>query len=142
MSSADSEYHEAEYLDITVTDPTKVNDGSGEFTRYKITTETTFPEYKQRLVFVYRRYSQFVTLRKLLKERLNANPKAVKFGPLPALPGNTPVSLLTNSGRFDPDLVEKRRAALEKWLDVVAHHSFFRFEPCLHSFLQDEEWKP
>ena len=39
MSSADSEYHEAEYLDITVTDPTKVNDGSGEFTRYKITTE-------------------------------------------------------------------------------------------------------
>ena len=104
--------------------------------------QTTFPEYKQRLVFVYRRYNQFVTLRKLLKERLNANPKAVKFGPLPALPGNTPVSLLTNSGRFDPDFVEKRRAALEKWLDIVAHHSFFRFEPCLHSFLQDEEWKP
>ena len=40
------------------------------------------------------------------------------------------------------DFVEKRRAGLEKWLDTVAHHSFFRFEPCLHSFLQDEEWKP
>ena len=42
VAMADSEYSEAEYLDITVTDPTRVNDGSGEFTRYKITTEVCF----------------------------------------------------------------------------------------------------
>ena len=34
-------YHEAEYIDITVTDPTKINEGTGEFTRYKITTEVS-----------------------------------------------------------------------------------------------------
>eukprot|EP00727_Mastigamoeba_balamuthi_P014255 m51a1_g9452 putative sorting nexin- (150) ;mRNA; f:498405-498945 len=139
---AEGDYHEAEYIDITVTDPTKVNDGTGEFTRYKITTETTFPEYRQRLFYVYRRYKQFVSLRSVLKDKLSANPKAIKFGDLPSLPGNTASSLLTTAGRFDAEFVETRRKALEDFLNVVAHHSFFRFESVLHSFLQDEEWKP
>lgn len=41
-AAADPGYSEAEYIDITVTDPTKVNDGAGEFTRYKITTEVFY----------------------------------------------------------------------------------------------------
>ena len=134
-------YHEAEYIDITVTDPVKVNDGTGEFTRFKISTETTFPEYRQRTFSVCRRYTQFSDLRGILKEKLSANPKAIKFGDLPALPGNTLTSLFTSAGRFEPEFVEKRRQALEEWINVVAHHSFFRFEAVLHSFLQDEEWK-
>lgn len=105
-------------------------------------SQTTFPEYKQKLFFVYRRYKQFVTLRTILKDKLAANPKAIKFGELPQLPGNTMSSLLTGGGRFEAEFVEKRRQGLEEFLNIVAHHSFFRFEPELHAFLQDEEWNP
>ena len=40
MSARDENvYHEAEYIDIVISDPTKVNEGEGEYTRYKISTE-------------------------------------------------------------------------------------------------------
>jgi hypothetical protein len=109
---------------------------------FSLLPQTTFPEYRTRLFFVYRRYKQFVTLRGILKDKLSANPKAIKFGELPQLPGDTVSSLLTGAGRFEPEFVEKRRQGLEEFLNIVAHHSFFRFEPELHAFLQDEEWTP
>ena len=138
--SIEGEYHEEEYIDITVTEPQTLRDGEKEYTTYKITTETTFPEYNQRFFSVRRRYSQFVTLHGILKKKLNGNPKNIKFGALPSLPGDTMSSLFSSKGRFEPEFIEKRRAALEEWLNAVAHHSFLRFESALHSFLQDEEW--
>eukprot|EP01105_Mastigella_eilhardi_P000879 TRINITY_DN1106_c0_g1_i2.p1 TRINITY_DN1106_c0_g1~~TRINITY_DN1106_c0_g1_i2.p1 ORF type:complete len:104 (+),score=29.69 TRINITY_DN1106_c0_g1_i2:79-390(+) len=74
------DYHEVEYIAITVDTPTTISDETGQFTRYKISTETTFTEYKARQFSVLRRYREFVDLREHLADKLASNPKAVKFG--------------------------------------------------------------
>ncbi|KAH3762587.1 sorting nexin-3/12 [Pelomyxa schiedti] len=138
----DGDYHEPEYISIYVTDPVTVQDGTGTFTRYKVATETTFPEYKKgRNFFVYRRYKQFVMLSDHLKERLAANPRNIKFGDVPPLPGNTVGSLFNlGNSRFDTEFLEERRKGLEDFINVVAKHNAFRFEPALHNFLQNDDF--
>eukprot|EP01106_Pelomyxa_sp_JSP_P010403 TRINITY_DN2774_c0_g1_i2.p1 TRINITY_DN2774_c0_g1~~TRINITY_DN2774_c0_g1_i2.p1 ORF type:complete len:155 (+),score=25.61 TRINITY_DN2774_c0_g1_i2:73-537(+) len=135
------DYHVVEYIQVSVTDPTTISDETGQYTRYKVSTETTFPQYKKESFSVLRRYKQFVQLRDHLKERLAANPKAQKFGDTPPLPGNTMGSLLNvGKSRYEPDFVEERRKGLEEFINTVAQHNFFRFESALHDFLQNEEF--
>jgi hypothetical protein len=65
-------------------------------------------------------------------------PKAIKFGELAALPGNTVTSLF-GKGRFDEQFVETRRAGLQQFINDVAKHNFFRFQKELHAFLQNQD---
>lgn len=132
----DGDYQEPEYIQISVTDPQRL----GEYISYKIHTETTFPEYKGREFSVRRRYKEFVTLRDHLKQKLAEKPKAIKFGELAPLPGDT-ISSLFGKGRFEPEFIEDRRKKLEAFLNSVANHNYFRFVPTLHEFLQDPNSK-
>ena len=116
----EGEYHEEEYIDITVTEPLTLRDGEKEYTTYKITTETTFPEYNQRLFSVRRRYSQFVTLHAILKKKLNANPKNIKFGALPSLPGDTRAALNPSSSR---SAVLRSRSGSTSWPTTLSSAS-------------------
>ncbi|KAM9964639.1 hypothetical protein ACTFIW_004412 [Dictyostelium discoideum] len=129
----EGDYHEPEYISIVVSDPTRID----EYITYKITTTTTFPEYKEREFSVRRRYKEFVNLRDHLKQKLAEKPKAIKFGELCPLPGNN-LSSLFGQGRFEPEFIEERRKGLEQFLNSVANHNYFRFIPLLHKFLQDQ----
>ncbi|EAL69189.1 hypothetical protein DDB_G0276471 [Dictyostelium discoideum AX4] len=91
----EGDYHEPEYISIVVSDPTRID----EYITYKITTTTTFPEYKEREFSVRRRYKEFVNLRDHLKQKLSEKPKAIKFGELCPLPGNN-LSSLFGQGSF------------------------------------------
>ncbi|KAF2072818.1 hypothetical protein CYY_005861 [Polysphondylium violaceum] len=130
----EGDYQEPEYISIVVSDPTRVD----EFISYKITTSTTFPEYKEREFTVRRRYKEFVVLREHLKHKLSEKPKAIKFGELAPLPGNN-LSSLFGQGRFEAEFIEERRKGLEQFLNSVANHNFFRFVPFLHRFLQEKD---
>ncbi|EFA80169.1 hypothetical protein PPL_06991 [Heterostelium album PN500] len=130
----DGDYQEPEYINIIVSDPLRVDD----YITYKVTTQTTFPEYSEREFSVRRRYKEFANLREHLKQKLSEKPKAIKFGELYPLPGNN-LSSLFGQGRFEADFIEERRKGLEQFLNSVANHNFFRFVNYLHRFLQDKD---
>lgn len=134
------EYNQSEYISIQVCDPITIADEKGSYTRYTIKTEvwlffwltlilsplkTTFPEYRKREFQVFRRYSEFKVLRELLKTEFDTNPKAIKFGDLPALPGDTIFSLFSKQARLDPDFIEKRREGLEAVFFISLHFILF-----------------
>ncbi|KAL7716197.1 Sorting nexin-3 [Entamoeba marina] len=134
-------YAQYEYLEVGVSDPTLKEDASGKYTAYKVHFETTFEEYRLKSNEVYRRYSQFVTLKKQLEIRFEERrDKMQKFGSIPQLPGDTLLSLF-GSGRFDSQFVADRCAKLDRWIKAIATHNLLRFENIFISFLQDENWE-
>jgi sorting nexin-3/12 len=108
--------------------------GKPSHTTYKLTTTTTYPEYKEKEFSVRRRYKEFVWLRQHLKEKLNERGKRLT---LANLPGNT-FSSLIGTGRYDPEFVEARRKGLEEFINSIVNHPFSRFEKKLQDFLQDQ----
>jgi len=121
----EGDYHEPEFINIVVGDAQRLND----YTSYKITTSTTFPEYKSREFSVRRRYKEFVWLRDHLKQKLAEKPKAIKFGELAPLPGDT-ISSIFGKGRFEPEFVEDRRKKLEAFLKLCCQSQFFPLYTC------------
>jgi len=132
------EYCTPEYITVSVNEPvTHEENGKKAYTSYKVTTTTTFPEYKEKEFSVRRRYKEFVVLRNVLKDKLNERGKRLT---LANLPGNTFSSFL-GSGRFDDEFVEQRRKGLEEFMNSVVNHPFSRFEKALQDFLQDQNAK-
>mmetsp|Transcript_19663 Transcript_19663/g.27429 ORF Transcript_19663/g.27429 Transcript_19663/m.27429 type:complete len:151 (+) Transcript_19663:73-525(+) len=133
-----ADYSTPEYITVSLSDPiTHEENGKPSYTSYKVTTVTTFPEYKEKEFSVRRRYREFVWLRNHLKDKLNEKGKRLT---LANLPGNTWGSLV-GAGRFDPEFVEERRKGLEEFLNSVVNHPFSRFEKALQDFLQDPNAK-
>ncbi|ELP90613.1 sorting nexin-3, putative [Entamoeba invadens IP1] len=136
-----SNYAQYEYLDVTVTDPQTRRDDKGEYTVYKVHFDTTFEEYRLKNKDVYRRYSQFVELKRQLDIRFEERKdKMQKFGTIPSLPGDTFLSLF-GRGRFDPSFVAERCQKLDAWIKAVCAHNMLRFEKILISFLEEDEWQ-
>jgi len=131
-------YSTPEYITVHVTEPETIEEmGKKVHTTYKVSTSTTFPEYKSKEFSVRRRYKEFVWLRNHLKDRLNEKGKRLT---LAELPGNTFSSFL-GSGRFDAEFIEQRRKGLEEFINSVVNHPFSRFEPALQNFLADQDAK-
>jgi len=131
-------YYTPEYITVTVSEAiTHEENGKKVYTSYKLTTVTTFPEYKQKEFSVRRRYKEFVWLRNHLKEKLNERGKRLT---LANLPGNTFGSFV-GAGRYDAQFVEERRKGLEEFINSVVNHPFSRFEKALQDFLQDQNFK-
>lgn len=83
--------------------------GSKMYTDYEIICRTNIPAFKLRASTVRRRYSDFEYFRDIL-ERESARVT------IPPLPGK----VFTN--RFSDDVIEGRRAGLEKFLRIVVGH--------------------
>ena len=83
--------------------------GRSMYTDYEILCRTNIPSFKLRQSTVRRRYSDFEYFRDIL-ERESARVT------IPPLPGK----VFTN--RFSDDVIEGRRAGLEKFLKIVVGH--------------------
>lgn len=83
--------------------------GRSMYTDYEIVCRTNIPAFKLRASTVRRRYSDFEYFRDIL-ERESARVT------IPPLPGK----VFTN--RFSDDVIEGRRAGLEKFLKIVVGH--------------------
>ena len=131
------QYHEPEFITITVTAPKTVEEnGKKLYTLYTITTETNFKDYPGKHFVVTRRYSDFAWLKTILNEKLD---KEKEGGTIAALPGDT-VGSFFGFGRFDDAFIEERRKGLQEFLNSVANHIVTRFEKRLHSFLTDPQF--
>lgn len=100
------------------------------YTDYEIVCRTNIPAFKLRQSTVRRRYSDFEYFRDIL-ERESARVT------IPPLPGK----VFTN--RFSDDVIEGRRAGLEKFLRIVVGHPLLQTgSKVLAAFVQGTEGNP
>ncbi|KAF7558517.1 hypothetical protein G7046_g5642 [Stylonectria norvegica] len=116
------------FLEIEVRNPRTHGIGRQMYTDYEILCRTNIPAFKLRQSSVRRRYSDFEYFRDIL-ERESARVT------IPPLPGK----VFTN--RFSDDVIEGRRAGLEKFLKIVVGHPLLQTgSKVLAAFVQDPNW--
>ncbi|XP_054475418.1 sorting nexin-1a [Anoplopoma fimbria] len=123
---------------ISVKDPEKIGDGMNAYMAYKVTTQTQLPMFRNKTFTVRRRFSDFLGLYEKLSEKHGPNGFIVPPPPEKSILGMTKVKV----GKEDSssaDFVERRRAALERYLQRVVHHPSLLQDPDVREFLEREE---
>uniref|UniRef100_A0A7N9AKZ6 Sorting nexin-1 n=1 Tax=Mastacembelus armatus TaxID=205130 RepID=A0A7N9AKZ6_9TELE len=124
---------------VSVKDPEKIGDGMNAYMAYKVSTETTLPMFRNKTFTVKRRFSDFLGLYEKLSEKHGPNGFIVPPPPEKSLLGMTKVKV----GKEDSsstDFVERRRGALERYLQRVVNHPSLIQDPDVREFLEREEW--
>ncbi|XP_046508630.1 sorting nexin-1 isoform X1 [Equus quagga] len=140
-SSEELEEEEQEdHFDLTVgiTDPEKIGDGMNAYVAYKVTTQTSLPMFRSKQFAVKRRFSDFLGLYEKLSEKHSQNGFIVPPPPEKSLIGMTKVKV----GKEDSssaEFLEKRRAALERYLQRIVNHPTMLQDPDVREFLEKEE---
>ncbi|XP_055048448.2 sorting nexin-1a [Misgurnus anguillicaudatus] len=125
-------------LNISITNPEKVGDGMNAYMAYKVSTQTTLPMFRSKTFTVRRRFSDFLGLYEKLSEKHAQNGYIVPPPPEKSILGMTKVKV----GKEDPssaEFVERRRAALERYLQRVVNHPSLIQDPDVREFLEKEE---
>lgn len=117
-------------IHVEVTDPEKHGDGLDAYCTYKVATWTTWKNFQSESFFVRRRYNDFDWLKNEINKKY---PHLIT----PPLPDRHRLEYLD---RFNPDFLERRRRALEKFLMRIAQHPGLRNEPAYHQFLEAKSW--
>lgn len=125
-------------LKVTVTEPEKVGDGMGAYMAYKVSTLTSLTMFKRRDFSVRRRFSDFLGLYDRLSEKHSQNGFIVPPPPEKSLIGMTKVKV----GKEDSssaEFLERRRAALERYLQRIVKHPTLLLDPHVREFLEKDE---
>uniref|UniRef100_A0A7M4FU60 Sorting nexin-1 n=1 Tax=Crocodylus porosus TaxID=8502 RepID=A0A7M4FU60_CROPO len=125
-------------LTVGVSDPEKVGDGMNAYVAYKVSTWTSLPMFRSKQFSVKRRFSDFLGLYEKLSEKHSQNGFIVPPPPEKSLIGMTKVKV----GKEDSssaEFLEKRRAALERYLQRVVSHPTMLQDPDVREFLEKEE---
>ncbi|XP_047451703.1 sorting nexin-1a [Mugil cephalus] len=136
----EEEDEQEDKLDITITvkDPEKIGDGMNAYMAYKVSTQTTLPVFRNKTFTVRRRFSDFLGLYEKLSEKHGPNGFIVPPPPEKNLLGMTKMKV----GKEDSssaDFVERRRGALERYLQRVVTHPSLLQDPDVREFLEREE---
>lgn len=115
-------------FEITVSEPIKQGDGVGAFQVYRVRTQTSLPQYRERSMEVTRRFSHF----HWLHQRLAEHNRGII---IPPVPDKDVVQKFQMSKGF----LSQRRAALERFINRVAAHPALAESPDLRAFLEDNE---
>lgn len=126
-----------EFIEIKVTSPHKVGDGMSSYMAYKITTNTNLTYFKKSKPEVNRRFSDFLGLRDKLAEKYLQNGRIIPPCPDKSVIGMTKVKMSKeDEASSQSEFVEKRRAALERYLNRTASHPNLRVDPDFREFLE------
>ncbi|XP_053220746.1 sorting nexin-1 isoform X1 [Podarcis raffonei] len=125
-------------LSVEVSDPEKIGDGMNAYVAYKVSTQTTLPMFRNKQFSVKRRFSDFLGLYEKLSEKHAQNGFIVPPPPEKSLIGMTKVKV----GKEDSsstEFLEKRRAALERYLQRTVNHPTMLQDPDVREFLEKDE---
>nr|XP_057930796.1 sorting nexin-1a [Doryrhamphus excisus] len=123
---------------ISVTDPEKIGDGMNAYMAYKVCTKTSMSMFRNKNFTVRRRFSDFLGLYEKLSEKHGPNGFIVPPPPEKSILGMTKVKV----GKEDSssaDFVERRRGALERYLQRVVTHPSLLQDPDVREFLERDE---
>ncbi|XP_041918456.1 sorting nexin-1-like isoform X1 [Alosa sapidissima] len=125
-------------LNIAVTNPEKVGDGMNAYMAYKVSTQTTLPMFKSTTFSVRRRFSDFLGLSEKLSEKHSHHGYIVPPPPEKSVVGMTKVKV-GKEDHSSAEFVERRRAALERYLKRVVSHQTLLQDPDVREFLEKDE---
>ncbi|KAL5004315.1 hypothetical protein ScPMuIL_017771 [Solemya velum] len=125
-------------IEIGVTEPQKMGDGMGAYMAYRVITRTTIPAFHKPELSVLRRFSDFLGLHGKLAERHVARGRIVPPAPEKSVIGMTKIKMSKEEAGSN-DFVERRRAALERYLRRTASHPVLRLDPDFREFLEEGE---
>ncbi|KAM3876820.1 sorting nexin-1-like [Diretmus argenteus] len=125
-------------VDVAITNPEKVGDGMNAYMAYKVSTRTSLPMFRTKTFSVRRRFSDFLGLYEKLAVKQSLHGCIIPPPPEKSVVGMTKVKV----GKDDPssaEFVERRRAALERYLQRVVSHPSLLQDPDVHEFLEKDE---
>uniref|UniRef100_F6VFS7 Sorting nexin-2 n=1 Tax=Ornithorhynchus anatinus TaxID=9258 RepID=F6VFS7_ORNAN len=126
-------------IEIGVSDPEKVGDGMNAYMAYRVTTRTSLSMFSKNEFSVKRRFSDFLGLHSKLATKYLHVGYIVPPAPEKSIVGMTKVKV----GKEDSsstEFVERRRAALERYLQRTVKHPTLLQDPDLRQFLESSEW--
>ncbi|XP_072761529.1 sorting nexin-2 [Anoplolepis gracilipes] len=127
-------------LKITVTSPQKIGDGMGAYVAYKVETRTNMLIFKKRNFSVIRRFSDFLGLHDKLTEKYLRNGRIIPPAPEKSVIGTTKVKMSGDKSQeqnsSSTEFLERRRAALERYLNRTAAHPVLSIDPDFREFLE------
>ncbi|XP_053320717.1 sorting nexin-1 [Spea bombifrons] len=125
-------------LNIRVSDPEKIGDGMNAYVAYQVSTQTNLPLFRSKHFTVKRRFSDFLGLYEKLCEKHSQNGFIVAPPPEKSLIGMTKMKV----GKEDSssaEFLERRRAALERYLQRIVSHPTLLQDPEVREFLEKDE---
>lgn len=126
-----------EFIDIKVIEPRKMGEGMSSFVVYKVLTKTNASYFKKNELVVIRRFSDFLGLHQKLTEKYLQNGRIIPPAPDKNVVGTTKIKM-TKEGEnpVQDEFVERRRAALERFINRTAAHPSLRADPDFREFLE------
>uniref|UniRef100_A0A7N8X658 Sorting nexin-2 n=1 Tax=Mastacembelus armatus TaxID=205130 RepID=A0A7N8X658_9TELE len=115
-----------------------LGDGMNAYMAYKVSTRTSLPMFKSKTFSVKRRFSDFLGLYEKLSVKQSLQGCILPPPPEKSVVGMTKVKV----GMDDPssvEFVERRRAALERYLQRVVSHPLLIQDPDVREFLERED---
>ncbi|KAK3098120.1 hypothetical protein FSP39_016301 [Pinctada imbricata] len=128
-------------ISIKVTEPSKVGDGMGAYMTYKVITKTTIPAFRKPELCVPRRFSDFLGLHSKLQEKHVSGGVIIPPAPEKSVIGMTKIKMSKEESNA-ADFIERRRAALERYLNRTASHPILRVDPDFRDFLERDSELP
>ncbi|PVD19917.1 hypothetical protein C0Q70_20411 [Pomacea canaliculata] len=137
----DEEDEEQYDIKITVTEPQKMGDGMSAYMVYRVVTKTTNPVFRKSEMSVPRRFSDFLGLHAKLAEKHTPQGIVVPPAPEKSVIGMTKIKM-SKEESGSADFVERRRAALERYLNRTAAHPVLLDDPDFREFLEKDAELP
>ncbi|TRY76925.1 hypothetical protein TCAL_10147 [Tigriopus californicus] len=137
-----------DFIQVSVTEPHKVGDGMTSYMVYKVSTKTSFNFFRSKELSVNRRFSDFLGLHDKLSEKYLQNGRIIPPAPGKSVIGMTKLKMTAKDGGANgedlstpqnpnnDEFVERRRAALERYLNRTVAHPSLRADPDLREFLE------
>ncbi|XP_039256991.1 sorting nexin-2-like [Styela clava] len=127
-------------LNISVSEPHKKGEGMNAYMTYKVKTKTTMPMFKRPELVVDRRFSDFLGLHEKLVAKHRHVGRIVPPAPEKSLVGMTRVKMSKTEEEAQAiDFIERRRAALERYLNRLGRHTVLLQDPDFRDFLEQDE---
>nr|XP_032519572.1 sorting nexin-2-like [Danaus plexippus plexippus] len=135
---------------ITITEPQKIGEGMSSYVAYRVITKTNMPIFSKLDFAVLRRFSDFLGLHEKLTEKYLRSGRIIPPAPEKSIMGTTKLKMSstpsTESANGSPSVqsqfVERRRAALERFLNRVAQHPVLCIDPDFREFLESDTELP
>uniref|UniRef100_A0A1A8E4M8 Sorting nexin-2 n=1 Tax=Nothobranchius kadleci TaxID=1051664 RepID=A0A1A8E4M8_NOTKA len=125
-------------VDVAVTNPEKVGDGMNAYMAYKVSTRSSLSMFKSKAFTVRRRFSDFLGLYEKLSVKQSLHGCIIPPPPEKSVVGMTKMKV----GMDDPssvEFLERRRAALERFLQRVVSHPLLLQDPDVREFLERDD---
>ncbi|XP_072942323.1 sorting nexin-2 [Epargyreus clarus] len=138
---------------ITVTEPQKIGEGMSSYVAYRVITKTNMPIFNRHEFAVLRRFSDFLGLHEKLAEKYLRSGRIIPPAPEKSIVGTTKLKMTStpstenangsnSSASLQSQFVERRRAALERFLNRVAQHPVLCIDPDFREFLESDTELP